>query len=107
MADSEKYELENGEERHAANPKTFWIPSRQDRENIPVGTHAKLMFRAPDGRIERMWVEVTGRHEDGGYVGELDNEPVFVKLVWRDLVQFKPEHVINIDKFVSKATRSS
>jgi len=42
--DEDFWELESGEARHAANPETLTIPTRQDRENLTVGLQVKLLF---------------------------------------------------------------
>jgi hypothetical protein len=92
------YELDNIEARNAAHPKTFWIPDRVDRENLVAGDSAKLVFLDTKiaGLGERMWVEVDGRADDGGYVGRLNNEPVYMRLHVDDMVRFGPEHVLEI-----------
>lgn len=69
------YILENGEERNQQNPKTFYIPSRKERESIKEGDIVKLMFRfTKEESTERMWVQVVSK--DGNqYKGLLDNDP--------------------------------
>jgi hypothetical protein len=63
-------------EQNAAHPRSFFIPSAEVREGLAPGDRVKLVFveRRDDGG-ERMWVTVTERTSDGGYVGRLDNDP--------------------------------
>lgn len=116
---SKKYSLKNAEETNKAHPDTFEIPQREERENVRVGDFVKAMFavsrefvtpgkhheyikaRYPailEGQelVERMWIKVEGRTEDGEYVGALANDPVFTDLAAGDQVIFKPEHIIDI-----------
>ena len=102
--------LESGEARHAAAPKSFWIPDRQHRESLRPGLGAKLIFsiqvEEDNGSIsietERMWV-VVSEVVDDGYVGLLDNQPSCLDpdgeqyLVQGAEIPFRPEHVINTD----------
>ena len=99
------WQLDNGEDCHAAAPKTFWIPGREDRESLRVGDYAKLIFRiALDSdddpcSVERMWVLVRGRIGDT-YLGILRNEPDAIEEndeLWLGTeLPFRPEHVIDI-----------
>lgn len=107
--ETDHWELESGEERHAGNPDSFWIPTRCEREQLQPGQAAKLLFcveaTMPDGPVEvgveRMWVFVTER-VNGKYVGVLDNEPASLEadddvyLVRGAEIPFGPEHVIDI-----------
>jgi hypothetical protein len=95
--------LGNGEEYHARAPSTFYIPPREERENVQPGELVKLMFKYEDGMDapgERMWVVVTER-TDEGYYGILANTPALVELDenyrWGIEVPFKPEHIINLE----------
>jgi len=88
--------LGDAEERNTANPTTFEIPSRHERESVRIGNFVKLLF-LPDHeqRGERMWVKVTQRKE-GRYVGTLDNHPIVVmSLEHGDTVEFGPEHILD------------
>ena len=93
------YEIANAEDLNRENPRSFFIPSRGERESLQPGDYAKLLFEItersaglPSG--ERMWVGVTGRDEQG-YLGELANDPAAITTVkWGDTVRFGPEHVI-------------
>jgi hypothetical protein len=94
------YRLANAEEKHAAAPRTFFIPPRAERENLAPGSLAKLLFELVDPAdgdpgAERMWVEV--RQAQGGrYVGSLANVPAAITTIEKDgLVEFGPEHVIS------------
>lgn len=97
--------LENGEDYHRRAPSTFPIPARQDRDNLPMGAFAKLIFRIsvdnptdPES-LERMWVIVRDRVDDS-YFGVLDNEPDAIAEndeFWLGTeVPFRAEHIIAI-----------
>jgi hypothetical protein len=99
--DAPDFVLDDAEQRHAENPRSFFIPDRAEREAVPVGAPARLLFRLttppPDGpAAERMWVRVTAR-DGAGYVGVLTNRPVAIRDVGEgDEVRFGPEHVIGL-----------
>ena len=93
--------LGNAEEEHAANPRSFFIPSRKERSSRNPGDLVRLLFfiRNPSQRgprAERMWLEVSARDGDG-YVGLLTNQPIAIKdLSGGDEVAFRSEHIIAI-----------
>lgn len=93
------YRLADAEEKHAASPRSFFIPARSERESLAPGALAKLMFELvdpgqDDPRAERMWVEVVRRVGDR-YVGVLTNVPgVITTIEPGGLVEFGAEHVI-------------
>jgi hypothetical protein len=87
--------LDNGEERHAEAPRSFFIPPAEHRRALAPGRLCKLIFRG-DEAVERMWVEVVER-VDGRYRGELRNDPKeLASIKFDDPVEFGPEHVIQI-----------
>lgn len=96
--------LGSGEDRHAAAPNTFWIPSLEGRRGLWPGCGVKLIFHidTPDGAdVERMWVVVTQRLDDGSrYLGLLDSTPCSDwgpgRLEPGFEVPFEPMHVIDI-----------
>jgi hypothetical protein len=93
-----KYELENGEAMNRQHPDKFHIPPQSERETLLPGDFAKVVFLA-NGEGERMWVEVSSADADAAtpYEGTLGNQPiVHTELTMGDLVQFGPEHVIQI-----------
>ncbi len=98
------WSLESGEERHAAAPATFWIPSLEARRGLWPGCLVKLIFRIGTSEgveVERMWVVVTQRIDDGArYLGVLDNTPLCEWAKGRlepDFeLPFEPCHVIDI-----------
>lgn len=93
------FRLGDGEARHRAAPRSFFIPDRAERDSLQAGDLAKLLFEIsePDPGLpdaERMWVSVTGRDADG-YTGVLTNEPALITTVRQgDAIRFGPEHVI-------------
>lgn len=93
-----KYTLIDGVERNAENPDTFYIPSKEDKETVNIGTLVKLGFETNDIEEcggERMWVVVTQKTE-GGFVGTLRNSPVFMDLDFGDVVHFQSKNIIDI-----------
>ena len=97
----------SAEERHAAHPETFRIPSRCDREHLVPGDAAKLLFdietreagRVVDRGVDRMWVVVKARLGGGVYLGMLDNDPGRAdpgSLREGAEIRFRPEHVADI-----------
>ena len=92
------YRLANAEDKHAASPRTFFIPARSERDNLRPGDFAKLLFELvdpgdDDPSAKRMWVQVTGR-QDATYVGALTNQPRAITTIdLGDRVEFGPEHV--------------
>lgn len=94
------FRLGNAEEKHAAAPRTFFIPPRSERENLAPGDLARLLFELVDPGegdpgAERMWVEVL-ETADGRYVGVLTNAPTAITTIEQGgLVEFGPEHVIS------------
>ena len=100
--ENDHYELDNGEEINKEHPESFYIPSRELRDNLQAGDTVKLIFRMeekinPDEvAVERMWVEINNK-EGSFYTGTLDNDPngeVFIECGLS--VNFKAEHVIQI-----------
>ncbi|WP_090938733.1 DUF2314 domain-containing protein [Azotobacter beijerinckii] len=94
-----KYTLDSGEELSREFPETFWMPPRDERENLLPGELVKLMFRISleeDQHVERMWVIVKER-KGNSYIGVLDNDPYCTaELRTGEEVEFCPEHVIQI-----------
>jgi hypothetical protein len=94
--------LDDGEDLHAAAPRTFFIPPRELREGLSAGDQVKLVFafepRETERGVwnaERMWVDVAGRRPDGRYTGTLANVPcALTELAHGDQVVFGPEHVV-------------
>jgi uncharacterized protein YegJ (DUF2314 family) len=96
------YSLDDAEAVAAEFPETFSIPSRHERERIDSGGLAKLIFRieiADECFVERMWVAVTEKRKDGGFVGILDNDPYCTEAIKSGMeVVFSPEHIIQIQE---------
>ena len=95
------FTLEDGEARNAANPDTFPIPRLIERQQVPVGHFAKLIFTKMHGYppvpvSERMWVQVTHANDDGTYRGTVANGPVVVEAAYGDPLAFAPRHIIDI-----------
>lgn len=95
------YRLRNGEAMNREHPRSFFIPSRDERDNLAPGQLVKLIFDAsdpaPEGpNAERMWVIVGGR-SGANYFGQLDNQPQTITgLNAGDRIEFAPVHVVSI-----------
>lgn len=98
---AEEFRLGNGELRNQQNPRTFFIPTRAEREAVKPGELVKLLFEVVDPTddmpsAERMWVKVSAA-KGGRYVGELDNEPRSLKSIGPgSRIEFGPEHIISL-----------
>ncbi len=91
------YTLVDGIERNEANPDTFWIPSEEEKNSLVIGDMAKLGFLDKDKNGERMWVEITEKH-DGSFKGTLRNQPLWIKLTYGAEVSFESKHIIDLIK---------
>jgi hypothetical protein len=104
----EGWVLVSAEERHAANPETFLIPSVEKRAALVPGDAAHLLFdiqtleagKILDRGVDRMWVIVKSRVGDR-YLGVLDSDPGRADgllLEPGDEIVFGPEHVAKLDR---------
>jgi len=106
------WQLRDGEEAHAKNPDTFWIPTLEERKSLKVGDAAKLAIEIEcekeDGSIitecERGYVIVSEILNDN-YIGILDYQPICIDKDADDVylgfgveIPFSHEHVIDIDR---------
>jgi Uncharacterized protein conserved in bacteria (DUF2314) len=98
-----RWKLGNGDKRNKKYPKSFEIPSPQDKAEVQPGDLVKVMFEPsffPPGSDkigERMWVRVTkvGRRRLEGCIS---NDPFcFPRLEYGDMIKFKRKHIIDID----------
>ena len=98
--------LESADERAAAAPDMFSIPTLMRRQSLQTGEAARLLFdivtrsngKVVDRGTDRMWVLVKSA-EAGRYIGVLDNEPGAsdnLNLHLGDLVAFGPEHICEV-----------
>jgi hypothetical protein len=98
--DTVDFWLGDAEALHQAAPRSFFIPSRAERDSLQAGDLAKLLFEvAGPGPgmpgAERMWVEVTGR-DTSGYTGVLASTPTVITTIQQGgTIRFGPEHVIS------------
>ncbi|MBL4571856.1 MAG: toll/interleukin-1 receptor domain-containing protein [Gammaproteobacteria bacterium] len=108
--DLDGWELRSGLAQNHRTPKSFYMPSEDDRRNLQEGDNVKLIFGIdvpPDEGeqenvfFERMWVLVRDRIGPY-YVGDLNNVPLTASVGEQDFltpgseVIFLPEHVIEI-----------
>lgn len=91
------YTLVDGVEMNRAHPRTYQIPSLEEKDKVAVGDYVKLGFcEAAHIHNERMWVKVTKRDGDQ-FEGYLDNDPAFLTSIkWKDVVKFESRHIINL-----------
>jgi hypothetical protein len=91
------YTLVDGIERNESHPKTFWIPSEDDKKSLVVGDMVKLGFLDKKGNGERMWVLITEINKNF-FKGTLANQPVLLKMAYDDKVSFESKHIIDLIK---------
>lgn len=98
---TDEFRLGNGELQNQRNPRTFFIPTRAEREAVTSGDLVKLLFEIVDPTddmpsAERMWVQVI-EVKSGRYVGVLDNEPGALRSIGPgSRIEFGPEHIISL-----------
>jgi TPR repeat protein len=90
----ELFVLENVDDIARDRPEDMRIAPQDERESVPIGKSVKLLWIDGHG-AERMWTEVL-RVRDGRYVGYLDSNPVHMQIHRGTLVEFGPEHIIEI-----------
>lgn len=99
------FQLESGIKLHEEAPKTFWIPTEEQKKNVHKGSIVKLCFEIQTintegeakSEFERMWVIVADRNGDW-FTGILDNQPYCTNEMQPGLVfEFNTEHIININ----------
>jgi hypothetical protein len=95
-----RWRLLDAEERAAAHPRAFFIPSREARSELGTDDLVKLVFEVvggeDEGSGERMWVRITDT-APGGYVGTVENEPIVIEGLWPGgRIEFEPRHVIDV-----------
>lgn len=86
------------------HPRTFEIPSIEEKKAVPVGGHVKIGVATNAKRAapyERFWVLVTANNTETGVVtGTVDNDLLFTKghgLKYGDEVTIPYNYVISID----------
>ncbi len=85
----DRWHLASGVERHRLYPKTFDIPSDEDKAQIRPGDDVRLSFEMKNAPGERMWVEVV-RIKRRRIVGRLKSQPVIIPKLWSsDKIKFK------------------
>ena len=95
------WRLDDAEDLHRQNPRSFFIPSQQARESLQTHDVVRLRFvltAREDGQpeAERMWLRVTAVGHNG-YAGTLGNSPTAIRdLAPGDAIAFGPRHVIAI-----------
>lgn len=91
--------LVDGVLANSQHPKTFEVPSAEEKMLIQPGDHVKVGFMMETGpfagRSERMWVRIS--HVDAtSYKGKLDNDPVIVPMHAGEEVVFNARHILSI-----------
>lgn len=101
------WQLASAEERNAAFPVTFLIPSGVTRRSLARGDAAQILIDIEtkedgtviDRGVDRMWVIIISV-SPRGYVGVLDSDPGYaenLKLAKGDLIEFNASHICAID----------
>jgi len=74
---TEPWALIDGDERHAANPKTWGMPSQRERLALKEGAVVKVGFQFPLPKGgERLWYRVVKVGEGPTFDLKLMNEPL-------------------------------
>jgi len=88
------------------------IPEEAVRRGLGPGGLAALVFARETafddelGKYERLWVEVSEVDGEGGYVGNLDNQPTFIRgLTHGAEVRFHAGHVFGVMRAPSWSRR--
>lgn len=84
----------NGIAYNRANPKTFEIPSNEEKKEISRGDYVKVGF-LQDGESERMWL-IVEEITDGDITGILDNDPVMTNCKRGDRFTVYVDNVLSI-----------
>ena len=72
------------------------IPSLEARRSLQPGQGAKLRFERDGYVTERMWVQITRRLDDGGYVGVLVNDPMALPIKRGTAYAFVASDIVDI-----------
>ncbi len=103
--DTDGWELESAVERHRRAPRTFSIPTAEERSTLAVGSLVKLIFLilgrdetgSPYVQGERMWVVLEEVRDGPEYRGTLESQPSTAGAIQRGArVRFGPEHVADV-----------
>ncbi len=87
-------EMRNVEQISAETPDRYVIPPRELRERVGPGDSVKLVWT--DGEFtERMWTQVLAER-NGRLIGYLDNDPINMSIRQGTLVEFGPEHILEL-----------
>lgn len=81
----------DAQQMHKDNPETFDAPSPEELNNLKIDDIVKICY----GNKERFWVkiiEITG----DDIKGEVDNDLIFVKLKYKDIVSFDKKNIYSI-----------
>jgi len=121
MNEKRGFTLTDGEEMNRANPISFWMPDRKERENVIPGDSVKVIITwAGDyggfasngfegGLTERMWCLVVEAADSNGVIAvKLDNVPLDggASLEVDSPLAIKAEHIIEIGDNFAKAEGS-
>ncbi len=88
------FELIDVEEVAAMNPTTMQLPPRELRERQGVKAGVKLAWK-DEINVERMWALIV-KIDGDRYVGRLDNDPDLMVIKDGTLVEFGPQHILEL-----------
>lgn len=90
-------EFVDGIKSNQENPKTFHIPSVEEKQSLTVGDYVKVGFQSKYG-TERMWLQI----EEIAYPkfhGKLNNDPVITKdIKIDDMFEVTADHILGFIK---------
>ena len=90
--------LIDGEERSTAHPQTFTIPDEAARHSLKIGDFARIGLESDLGG-ERFWVivtEIRTEQDQYLYAGTVHNDLVVFDIPFGELMEFDPNHVLDI-----------
>ena len=90
-------ELDDGELRHAKNPKTFELPPLARRQSVQVGDYVQVIFDLPEG-TERMWcLVVEAMNPEGKIRVSLGNDAYSeTEFKYGDEFEIEARHIIDV-----------
>ena len=100
-----KMRLVDGVRMAKAHPKTFRVPSRQEKVRLNVGDYVKIGVFSPVGdrgveheevpSAERLWFHITAK-QGRVYRGVCHNYPLIVPIKYGDELMFEARHILDV-----------
>lgn len=86
--------ITNAVERNRDYPKTFYIPTQEERMNVKVGDSVKIILEDLENG-ERVWVSIISKDNDK-FEGELVSHPTLFPIQYGERISFGEENIIDI-----------